>query len=102
MKSLTYQELINKSEGRTVLIAFTASWSGSSQLLINMLELISEDLEAVTIGEIDVEEEESLVSNLGIAQVPTTLIVRERVVIDLFTGPVSRKQIMRKIGVLQK
>lgn len=93
-----YQDLLAESEHSPVLIAFTATWSGSSQLLVNMLELTRKDLGEVIIGELDVDEHETLINNLGIQEIPTTFIVRNRVVVDLFTGPVSRKNLLRKIG----
>lgn len=97
MKTDQYHHLIAKSEGRTVLIAFTAAWSGAAQLLVNMLEMSRKDLGNVTIGEIDVDANEDLISNLGISKVPTTLIVQDRVVVDLFTGTISRRELINRV-----
>lgn len=102
MKNSAYQDLLAKSEHQPVLIVFTATWSGSSQLLVNMLELARKDLGDVVIGELDVDEHDSLVSNIGIQQIPTTLIVYERVVVDLFTGPVSRSNLLRRAAAARQ
>ena len=98
MKSEAYQDLLAKSDQHTVLIAFTASWSGASQMLMHKLTAVAEESDLVIVGELDIDQHESLVANLSIQQVPTTFIVRDRVVVDLFTGTVSKNMLLRKLS----
>lgn len=97
MNTTDYHELLAASKDKLVLIAFTAKWSGSAEMLLHILDMAKDDLGEVVIGMIDVDAEEEVVKNLGISSVPTTLIVRNRVVVDLFTGPISRRNLMKKI-----
>lgn len=100
MKTYDYQQLIAASEGQLVLIAFTAEWSGASQMLTHMLKMVQKDMENILVAEIDIVSNNEIANDLGISNVPTTLIVQEKFVVDMFTGPISRKDLTRRINAI--
>lgn len=97
MKNLDYQILLSESDRQLVLVVFTAPWSGGAHLLNGMLERVKKDYDNLRVSQFDIEEHPELATDLGITQVPTTLLIRNHQVMDLFTGAIPRRKIIDRL-----
>ncbi len=97
MLNETYTRLLEKSKEQLVIVSFTAVWSGSSRILTSSLKQINTENEHLLVAEVDIESSQQLFSELGLSHVPTTLLLRDQEIIDLFTGPISKRRIREKI-----
>lgn len=76
-------------EGIKVL-AFKATWCAPCRMLTPILEEISDGNDAVTVGTVDVDEENELAVKYGIRNIPTTLFIKDGEVVQKVTGAKSK------------
>ena len=66
-----------QSEGKKILIQYTASWCGEPcELLTSRLNNLSNQYSDITFVNVDIEQNPNVVSELGIDIVPTIMIYR--------------------------
>lgn len=89
--------LLTSEEGLVVLV-FSAKWMGSTYLFESFMEDIRQAAPTPFVLEyIDVEEDGEIASQLGVSQLPTTVLLKTREVVDVLVGPMSRKKLMARI-----
>ncbi len=99
----TVEEFDNMiSNGNIVVVKFGAEWCGPCKTLHTVLESLEETLntnniENVTICEVDVEEVEDLTNRFRIRNVPTTLIFKGGEVVEKLVGTHSESELKEKI-----
>jgi thioredoxin 1 len=76
-------------EGIKVL-AFKAGWCGPCRMLTPVLEEMDETNEVITVGTVDVDEENELAMKYGIRNIPTTLFIKDGEVKQKVTGAKSK------------
>lgn len=84
-----FEEEAVKSE-KKVLLDFWAAWCGPCQMLLPIIEELSEELQEVKVCKINVDEEPELAEKYGVMTIPT-LIVME-----------NGKEVSKSIGVRPK
>ena len=94
-------DLIHMSNQRTVVVAFSASWLGSSEIL----DVVFEKLAAIglpdhTFIHLDIEKQKQISSFFQIKELPTFIIISNGEVIDRFTGAFSKKKILKRLELL--
>ncbi|MEM9886697.1 MAG: thioredoxin family protein [Bacteroidota bacterium] len=91
-------EILKNANGEPIVITFSTEWTGSGQMLDNFYKELTREYEnAVYFLRVDVEKSEEYVKTLGITKVPTTLIFRDRDMVDSFEGLLPKDMIKEKI-----
>ena len=77
-----------------VLVDFWATWCGPCRMLAPIVEEIAEEYDGkVKVCKVDVDEEEALALQFGIASIPTLLVFKNGQLTDTRTGFVTKDQI---------
>lgn len=77
------------NEGVKVL-AFKAGWCGPCRMLTPVLEEIDAANESISVGTVDVDDENELAMKYGIRNIPTTLFIKDGEVKQKVTGAKSK------------
>lgn len=77
------------NEGIKVL-AFKAGWCGPCRMLTPVLEEIDVANESISVGTVDVDDENELAMKYGIRNIPTTLFIKDGEVKEKVTGAKSK------------
>jgi thioredoxin-like negative regulator of GroEL len=91
------QGILTKSEDQLIVLSFTTPWSGAGSMLASTLARLQEEKPTLQVLICDLDTCPKLVKQFGIAKIPTTILLHKRKVVDLFTGPVSRKKLLLRI-----
>jgi len=92
------QGILKKSEEQLIVLSFTTPWSGSGNMLADTLARLQEEKSTLQVFICDLDTCPKLVKQFGITEIPTTILLYKREVVDLFTGPVSRKKILTRVA----
>ena len=66
-----------ENSGETWVVDFWASWCGPCQKLAPIYEEVSEEVENVNFGKVNMEEHSSLATKYGVQALPTLLIIKD-------------------------
>ncbi len=75
-----------QSEGKKILVQYTASWCGPCRALTPRLSNLSNKYTDVTFVKVDVDENQDAVMELGISSVPTIMIYNGDTLVNRSTG----------------
>ncbi|MEM9991604.1 MAG: thioredoxin family protein [Bacteroidota bacterium] len=95
-------DIVSSANGRLVVIAFSAIWTGHGQIIDNFYEELSEQYGEVLFLRVDVEQSEGYAQKYGIRKVPTTLFLEDGQIVDHFEGLLPKKSIVERINALIK
>ena len=88
-----FQEILD-SEKNIILVDFWAEWCGPCRMLGPELELVSEEVEDVTVIKVNVDENSELSAKYGVRNIPTVLVMKDGEQVDKFVGLQKREQII--------
>lgn len=89
------------SEGKPVVIDFWAEWCGPCRLIGPIIEELATEYEGkVTIGKLDVDNNDDIVSKFGIRNIPTVLFIKNGEVVDKQVGAANKAAFVAKIEAL--
>ena len=89
MKTIRDSDIsILKGKTCLILLYFTATWCGPCQRIKPMIEALSEGIseDVLEIYLVDLDENETLVSDLKVRSVPTFYLFRDTVLLDQCSG----------------
>ncbi|PSH02252.1 MAG: thioredoxin [Nanohaloarchaea archaeon QH_8_44_6] len=90
------EEIQNSEE--TWIIDFWAEWCGPCKKLAPVYEELSEEIEDVNFGKVDMEENQQLGTQLGVRALPTLVIMKGNEEIARQTGAMPKEKLQSWIN----
>ena len=89
------QEVLDSD--KTVLVDFWASWCAPCMMLSPVIAEIAEENSDITVGKVNVDEEQELSMQYGISSIPTLLVFRNGEIVNAAVGLRSKEHILEMI-----
>ena len=94
-----FDELVNS--GKRMVLDFWAEWCGPCRMVGPIVDELATEYEGkVIIGKIDVDNNDDVVSQFGIRNIPTILFFKDGVVVDKQVGAAPKATFVAKIDAL--
>jgi len=94
-----YSELLNA--GLPVVLDFWAEWCGPCRMVSPIIDKLAEEYAGrVTIGKVNVDENNDIVSEFGIRNIPTVLFFNNGKQVDKQVGAAPENVFVKKIEAL--
>ncbi len=91
-----FNELVKSNKG-LVLIDFWAVWCGPCQMQAPIIEELAKELDDVTVGKVNVDEQQELAVEYGISSIPTIILFKNGKVVDTLVGYQSKESLINLI-----
>lgn len=91
-----FNELIKNKEG-LALIDFWAVWCGPCQMQAPVIEELAKEFNDVTIGKVNVDEQQELALEYGISSIPTIILFKNGKSVDTLIGYQSKESLINLI-----
>lgn len=88
---------LDSSENCLVIVVFFTEWAGSVEILRGFMDRIQETYSDVEVHWINIEEQRNLSIELGISAIPSTILFKNREVVDHISGVIPRRKIEERI-----
>jgi thioredoxin 1 len=95
-----FEREVTRSD-KPVLVDFWAEWCGPCKLIAPLLdEIAREKANAIKVGKVNVDENQSLSSKYNIRAIPSLLFFKNGQLRDQVTGMASKKDLLSRIEAL--
>ena len=95
---ITSQNFDNAVEKGLVLVDFWASWCGPCMMLGPVVEQLAEELDGkVTVGKVNVDEEQELAVKFGVMSIPTLVLFKDGAEVTRSVGVVPKAKLLEMI-----
>lgn len=95
--SENYEEEVLKSD-KPVIIDFYADWCGPCRAMSPIIDEIAEEMaDKITVGKINVDENQDLAMEYGVMSIPTIVIIKNGKVENTFVGVRDKSEILGAI-----
>ena len=92
-----FEKEVLKNEG-IVLVDFFATWCSPCKIMSPVIdEIAEENLDNVSVGKVDVDENPELSEKYGIMSIPTIVIFKNGEITKTFLGVTSKEDIIKEI-----
>jgi thioredoxin 1 len=89
--------------GKPLVIDFWAEWCGPCRMVGPIVEELAAEYEGkVTIGKVDVDNNDEITSKYGIRNIPTILFIKNGEIVDKQVGATQKATLVEKIENLLK
>lgn len=96
-KNENFEEEVMKSN-IPVVVDFYADWCGPCKMMSPIIDEIANEMgEAVKVGKVNVDEEQSLAIQFGIMSIPTIVIIKNGKVTKTFVGVQNKENIIKEL-----
>ena len=94
-----FEELVNS--GKPLVLDFWAEWCGPCRMVAPIIDELATEYEGrVTIGKMDVDNNNDVVAQFGIRNIPTVLFFKDGQVVDKQVGAAPKATFVAKINAL--
>ena len=94
-----FEGLLN--DGKPLVLDFWAEWCGPCRLVSPIIDELSEEYEGrVNIGKMNVDENDEVISQFGIRNIPTILFFKNGQLADKIVGAMPKDKFVEKIDAL--
>ena len=94
-----FEELVNS--GKPMVLDFWAEWCGPCRMVSPIIDELATEYEGrVTIGKMNVDENDDVVGRFGIRNIPTVLFFKDGKLVDKQVGSAPKSAYAAKIDVL--
>jgi thioredoxin 1 len=94
-----FEELVNS--GKPMVLDFWAEWCGPCRMVAPIIDELATEYEGrVTIGKMDVDENNDVVAQFGVRNIPTVLFFKDGQVVDKQVGAAPKATFVAKIDAL--
>ena len=91
-------EVVEASKTMPVLADFWASWCPPCRLMGPIVEELAKEYEGkIKVGKYSVEENTAVAEKMGVQSIPAFFIYKNGVVVDSWTGAMSKEEVVKKI-----
>ncbi|MFK8164934.1 MAG: thioredoxin family protein [Lewinella sp.] len=88
---------LDSSENCLVVAVFFTEWAGSVEILRSFMDRVQETYPSVKIHWVNVEKQPDLSTDLGVSTIPSTILFKDREVVDHIGGVIPRRKIEARI-----
>ena len=94
-----FEELVNA--GKPMVLDFWAEWCGPCRMVSPIIDELATEYEGkVTIGKMDVDNNNDVVAQCGIRNIPTVLFFKDGKLVDKQVGAAQKSAFVAKIDAL--
>lgn len=94
-----FEEYLNS--GKPMVVDFWAEWCGPCRMVGPIIDELAQEYEGkVTIGKMDVDNNDEVVGQFGIRNIPTVLFFKDGKMVDKVVGAVPKATFVSKIDAL--
>ena len=94
-----FEELVNA--GKPMVLDFWAEWCGPCRMVSPIIDELATEYEGkVTIGKMDVDNNNGVVAQFGIRNIPTVLFFKDGKLVDKQVGAAQKSAFVAKIDAL--
>ena len=90
-----------KNGDKPLVVDFWATWCGPCRAIAPYIEELAKEYDGkIVVGKCDVEENDDIVAEFGIRNIPTILFFKNGEVVDRLVGGQSKSAIQKKFDAL--
>lgn len=91
-----FNELVKNNKG-LALVDFWAVWCGPCQMQAPIIEELANELDDVTIGKVNVDEQQELAAEYEISSIPTIMLFKNGEVVETLVGYQAKESLLKLI-----
>ncbi len=96
LTTANFDEKVLQAKG-LVVVDFWAVWCGPCKMMSPIVDELAGELDGITVGKVNVDENPDLARQFNILSIPTFIIFRSGQVVEQFSGSMNKEMLKEKI-----